>query len=236
MMVRMVAILSLLLVSGAGPKVQAQGYELRCRGKSGAFAIDELYPNAFSLRFTASSRAAGAGNEGLDPGTCAWIDRQVNSAEPLQIHFRAQPFQTTLIGEQLKDPNNYWSFVVINTNRGYFEANSQNPITQPAATPQSSSNADITTQRTKVDVTPRRGETTKADITPRRPVLNPSAPPPIDKQTAEQAKLVQLIRDVKIEDVTSRSFTVSFATIQPANSEVRVGIWSYFFSLDGKKH
>lgn len=235
---RVFAIVSMLLASVAEPKAQAQGYDLRCRGKSGAFVFDGPQGNTYSIRFAASTRAAGPGNQGLDPGTCSWVDRPLNSAEPSEIHYQAQMWQTRLIATQLSDPSNYWSFIVVNTNRGYFDANSQNPSTKPDPAPQSNSNADITTRRTNVDVTPRRAGGTKADIIGRRPVLTPPSAPPIDKQTGvtDQAKLVQLIRDVKVEDITPRSLTLSFTTTQPATSEVRVGIWSYYFSLDGKQH
>src|SRR2546423_3722772 len=115
----------LLLVSVLVTRAAAQGYDLRCRGKSGAFVFDGPSGNSYSIRFAASSHAAGPTNAGLDPGTCSWVDRPLNSAEPSEIHFRGLDWQTRLIATQLNDERNYWSFIVVNSNKGYFDANSQ---------------------------------------------------------------------------------------------------------------
>lgn len=122
------------------------GYELRCRGGDGAFhwRVLDLAPHkphglTLRLRFVRSERAAGAASEGLEQGTCSWIDRPINDAEPLEIQFEtvAPAPESREAGQSaseaaerspdadsipayLRDPAHYWSFFVHNTNEGYF--------------------------------------------------------------------------------------------------------------------
>src|SRR5258708_26595094 len=118
MFARTIVCLSLLSLLGA--RAQAQGtYEIRCRGRGGAFAIEPIDANTFSFRFTASSRGAGADNAGLDPGTCSWVDRAINSAEPLRIRFSADAARAAFVGQRLDDPGSYCSFFLFNTDQGY---------------------------------------------------------------------------------------------------------------------
>ncbi len=128
---QMIYVLALLFA--AVVSAQAQGtYELRCRGGAEAFTIDRLDENKLSLNFSASARPAGANERGLEPGTCSWVDRVVNEAEPKQIQFAASEAEATSIPQRLKNPAKYWSFFVFSTNEGYFEAKSHKAW-QPAA-------------------------------------------------------------------------------------------------------
>jgi hypothetical protein len=113
----------------AAANTQAQSAsELRCRGGEEAlvklFVIDRLDANTLSLNFNSSRKPAGTDSSGLEPGTCSWIDRTVKDEEWRQIHFVLTAAQARSIPIHLKDRNNYWSFLVITTDRGYFEAKS----------------------------------------------------------------------------------------------------------------
>jgi hypothetical protein len=100
-------------------------FPLNCRGGE-RLVFDTLAPVAdtstrvrLSLRFTASPRAAGWNGEGLEPSTCAWVDRPLNGAEPLRLHV------TLGIGDStprltLRDTSVYWSFLAYNTDSGHF--------------------------------------------------------------------------------------------------------------------
>ncbi|MBV9773039.1 MAG: hypothetical protein JO040_03780 [Gemmatimonadetes bacterium] len=119
-----------------------QSYELRCRGNYGSDF--NFHPAGLTLTeevvaFRASPKAAGADGSGLAPGTCSWIDRPLNQAEPREIWFNAPavPFadsgdptraetapSKSNIALYLYDESRYWSFFVYNTNRGHFKATS----------------------------------------------------------------------------------------------------------------
>jgi len=112
--------------------------EIRCRGGEDAlvklFVIDRLDANSLSLNFNASQKPAGADGAGLEPGTCSWIDRAVKDEEWRQIHFVVEGEQAQSIPAYLKSRDNYWSFFVVNTNRGFFEARSHKPWKRSSVT------------------------------------------------------------------------------------------------------
>ena len=101
------------------------GKELRCRGRGGAFVIDRVDGSTASVRFTPSARPAGTDGAGLEPGTCAFIDRTVESAEPLQVHFSASKAQLASVTDELNDPYAYWCFVVASGAKAFFKAGEQ---------------------------------------------------------------------------------------------------------------
>jgi hypothetical protein len=134
------ATLVLLLLSAGGTSAQT-AYEIRCRGNTSNNGFDWQHPDLNSqtvvLRFQASPNASGARGDGLLPGTCSWIDRPLNDAEPREIRFTApmypggDPTQPLLALQQategriimyLSDASRYWSFFVYNTNQGYLQA------------------------------------------------------------------------------------------------------------------
>ena len=124
------SVLALFLFFLAGSPARGQGgHELRCRGRGGAFTIDRVDAGTVSMRFTASPRAAGANGAGLDPGTCAFADRVIESAEPLQVRFSATGAQVTSIAQELDDPYAYWCFVVAPGPRSFFKAAEQRSCT-----------------------------------------------------------------------------------------------------------
>jgi hypothetical protein len=99
-------------------------FPLNCRG-GGGLAFDTLGPVTdtatrvlLSLRFTASSRAAGWKGEGLAPSTCAWVDRPLEGTEPLRIHVRLGAGDSTP-RLTLRDTSLYWSFLAYDTDSGY---------------------------------------------------------------------------------------------------------------------
>ncbi|MGZ8920205.1 MAG: hypothetical protein ACXW3L_04405 [Limisphaerales bacterium] len=109
------------------PRTGAQELsELRCRGAKDAlvdaYVIDKLDADTLSLNFNASSRASGPDSKGLDPGTCSWIDRPVKEDEWRQIHFLVTAERAQSIPAYLKNPDNYWSFFVVSSAQGYFDA------------------------------------------------------------------------------------------------------------------
>jgi hypothetical protein len=98
------------------------------------------------LSFSPSLEAAGANSGGLLPGECSWVDRPISrDKEPWRVRFET-PANAQLKQAQsgsrvdrsataaesyadantipiyLASPNRYWSFYVISTGRGYFEA------------------------------------------------------------------------------------------------------------------
>jgi hypothetical protein len=72
-----------------------------------------------SLTFTASRQPAGWKGEGLEPSTCAWVDRPLNGAEPRQVRF-AYALRDSAPRLTLRDTSLYWSFLAYNTDNGHF--------------------------------------------------------------------------------------------------------------------
>lgn len=101
-------------------------YELRCQGGSEAFTFQQLSQapenTLLAITFHKSTRAAGSTSIGLSPGTCAWIDRPVNAAEPATIHVEVKPSDVQMMEDDLRAAGKYWSYYVFNTNQGYLQA------------------------------------------------------------------------------------------------------------------
>jgi hypothetical protein len=95
------------------------------------FVLDTLDSNTLSLNFNSSKKPAGTDSSGLEPATCSWVDRAVRDDEWRQIHFEVTGEQAESIPAYLKNRNNYYSFFVVNTDRGYFEAKSHKPWSTP---------------------------------------------------------------------------------------------------------
>jgi hypothetical protein len=114
------------ILAVSSPASAQEGTELRCRGGEDAlvklFVIDRLDANTLSLNFNASQTPAGADGSGLEPGTCSWPDRTLKDDESRQIHFRVTEAQADSIPSYLRNPANYWSFFVVNTDKGFFDA------------------------------------------------------------------------------------------------------------------
>jgi hypothetical protein len=126
-------------------------FPLHCRGGD-RLVFDTLGPIAdtgttarVSLRFTAGPRAAGQNGEGLEPSTCAWVDRPLNGAEPLRVRVTLASGDSTP-RLTLRDTSLYWSFLAYNTDSGHFhgvgyrywkadDAVAAQPAPAPPATP-----------------------------------------------------------------------------------------------------
>lgn len=108
-------------------QTRRRDYPLNCRG-GGGLVLDTIHPPsdaagtvALSLTFTASPVASGPEGQGLHPGTCAWIDRPVNHAEPRRIWF------STALGDSIlqltvRDSSQYWGFLAYNSDSGHLSA------------------------------------------------------------------------------------------------------------------
>jgi hypothetical protein len=101
-------------------------YELRCRG--GPWLVidtltavrQEARALEISLTFPMARSAAGRDGSALEPSSCAWIDRPLHATEPPQVRFVDPPGSSA--GAALRDPDQYWMFMVHNTGRGHLEA------------------------------------------------------------------------------------------------------------------
>jgi hypothetical protein len=99
-------------------------YPLNCRG-GGGLVFDTISPPsdangavALSLTFAASAVASGPEGQGLQPGTCAWVDRPVNDAEPRQIRFTTA-FGDSILRLTVRDSSQYWGFLAFNSDSGH---------------------------------------------------------------------------------------------------------------------
>jgi hypothetical protein len=123
-------------------------FQLRCRGGAGyefrSLGFRQVGQQqlrmAVAFVFASGGAAAGTKGEGLQPGTCAWVDRPLNSSEPKEVHLIIPAYLQIGIGTidtspsaaerhpdlpsmmaYLKDQSHYWSFTAFNTNNGYFD-------------------------------------------------------------------------------------------------------------------
>ena len=121
---------ALLIGAQAPPAPQSdaparhQVYPLNCRGGA-PLAFDTLAARSdtgtvvrLAVRFVANPTAAGAEGRGLQPGTCAWVDRPVNDAEPRQLRFQLHYTDSTP-GRTVGDTGMYWSFLAYNGGSGH---------------------------------------------------------------------------------------------------------------------
>ncbi len=110
-----------------GVASQRQHYPLTCRG-GGKLLFDTIGPPSgagtallLSLAFTASPTAAGPEGQGLQPSTCAWVDRPVNDREPRQVRVSVHITDSTP-RVTVHDTGVYWSFLAHNSDSGHFTA------------------------------------------------------------------------------------------------------------------
>jgi len=127
-------------------------YEIRCRGGRDAFIFTPESSKQEStgstiiielLTFQPSSRPAGPGGEGLNPGQCSWVDRPMNERFLIRFETPANAqLKQTLHGSQvdrsptaaesfpdvntipqyLKSENHYWSFFGAKPVNNFFTA------------------------------------------------------------------------------------------------------------------
>jgi hypothetical protein len=104
---------------------QREYYPLNCRG-GGRLLFDTIGAPSdtaravrLSLTFAASPTAAGPEGQGLQPGTCAWVDRPVNKEEPRQVRVTIGVDDSTP-RLTLRDTGMYWSFLAYDSDSGHF--------------------------------------------------------------------------------------------------------------------
>lgn len=104
-----------------------QEYPLNCRGGE-RLVFDTIGSPSdtgtalrLSLAFTASPTAAGPEGQGLQPSTCAWVDRPVNDQEPRQIRVTIHISDSTPRAT-VRDTGVYWSFLAHNSDSGHITA------------------------------------------------------------------------------------------------------------------
>src|SRR5262245_53702518 len=120
-----IALLSLLPCASMLAAQTRRPYPLNCRGGE-RLVFDTIRPPSqsgagmkLSLTFIASPSAAGADGQGLEPSTCAWVDRPVNGDEPRQVRFSPAIGDSTP-QRTVRDSTVYWSFLAYNSDSGHF--------------------------------------------------------------------------------------------------------------------
>lgn len=92
-----------------------------CRGGPG-LVFDTLAADTGSVRlsltFTASARAVGLEGQGLEPGTCGWVERSFGEREPRRVHVMIHASDTTPRRSML-DSGLYWGFLAYPTDSGH---------------------------------------------------------------------------------------------------------------------
>jgi hypothetical protein len=122
-----------------------------------------------SMNFIAGTQPVSRDGKNLQPGQCSWLDRGLRSGEPtrlkLEIVSFAQlarqrhgtPVDTSPTAAErfpdaqnlpiyLRDPNHFWSFIIYNTNEGFFLATSHK-YWRPLEFKQRPGSVDIEVQR-----------------------------------------------------------------------------------------
>jgi hypothetical protein len=117
----------LLAIAGflvAAPRALAQtNFPLIVNGSPG-LRMD--YTNGLlTVSFRRTLRGAGQPDtyiRNVPPGAGSWVDRPINSQEPLTVKQTMNPDQATAAMDRLRQNGGYWRFYCHNTNHGYFEA------------------------------------------------------------------------------------------------------------------
>lgn len=136
MSTRIAGLLSLALVfhgalAGVAGPVGAQSplpparreFPLNCRGGAGlVFDTLLVIPDSgrarLMLTFAANATASGVEGQGLEPGSCAWVDRPLADAEPRRIQF-ALGTTDSAPAQTVRDSGMYWGFLAYNSDSGY---------------------------------------------------------------------------------------------------------------------
>jgi hypothetical protein len=88
------ALLAAAVTSAQSRPCAQTGFTLVCRGH---LQIQNHGDGGKDITFNKSSNAAGASGAPLQPGTCAWEDRPLNSAEPSHMTYK---ISTTSAGNE----------------------------------------------------------------------------------------------------------------------------------------
>ena len=113
--------------SNADSLYRRREYPLNCRGGE-RLVFDTIGSPSdtgtalrLSLTFTASPTAAGPEGQGLQPSTCAWVDRPVNDEEPRRVRVTIHISDSTPRAT-VRDTGQYWSFLAHNSDSVHFTA------------------------------------------------------------------------------------------------------------------
>lgn len=124
MVAHTLAAVAALLPMGGPLQSRPQAYPLNCRGGV-PLAFDTLSSPSdtgtvvgLAVTFLANPVAAGAEGQGLQPGTCAWVDRPVSDAEPRRL-FVAIHYMDSTPARTVGDTAMYWSFLAYNSGSGH---------------------------------------------------------------------------------------------------------------------
>jgi len=98
-------------------------YPLNCRGGAG-LVFDTLLVEPDSnrvrlmLTFAANTTPSGLEGQGLQPGSCAWVDRALSDAEPRRIQLTIGTSDSAP-QQAVRDSGMYWGFLAYNGDSGY---------------------------------------------------------------------------------------------------------------------
>ncbi len=112
------------LAAQTEPPELRRAYPLNCRGEE-RLVLDTISAPSrsdarmtLSLTFIASRSAAGMEGQGLEPSTCAWVDRPIDRDEARQIRFSPAVGDSTP-QRTIRDSSVYWSFLAYNSDSGH---------------------------------------------------------------------------------------------------------------------
>ena len=115
------------LVQSADAPTVRWDYPLNCRGGE-RLVFDTLGAHAdtastvkLSLTFSANPIAAGPEGQGLQPGTCAWVDRPLTAGEPKLLHSSIGATDSAPLAT-VGDSGMYWGFLAHASDSGYLTA------------------------------------------------------------------------------------------------------------------
>jgi len=98
-------------------------FPLNCRGGGGlTFDTIIVVPDSGRVRlmltFAANATASGPEGQGLEPGTCAWVDRPLSDPEPRRILVTIGTTDSTP-RQTVRDTAMYWGFIAYNSDSGH---------------------------------------------------------------------------------------------------------------------
>ena len=116
-----------MLQSAESAGSRRRDYPLNCRG-GGELAFVPIGPPSrseqaitFEVPFAPGASASGQDGQGLQPGTCAWIDRPVNAKEPRRVRVKIH-LPDSMPRRTAGDSAIHWSFLAHDSDSGYFAA------------------------------------------------------------------------------------------------------------------
>jgi hypothetical protein len=109
------------------PALPREEYPLNCRGGEQLVFDTLALPSdtgsvlGLSLAFAANPVAAGPEGRGLQPSTCAWVDRPLNAEEPGQLRVTIG-ITDSAPRATVRDTGMYWGFLAHTSDSGYITA------------------------------------------------------------------------------------------------------------------